>query len=67
LFSLVKKEVYPYRRAALWSILTGFVVNVLLFVWGVLLPEQFEPKNSFVPAFVVATLVLAGGVLMKKK
>lgn len=67
LFSLVKKEVFPYRKAALWSILAGFVVNVLLFVWGVLLPEQFEPKNSFVPAFVVATLVLAGAVLLKKK
>ena len=67
LFSLVKKEVFAYRKAALWSILTGFVVNVLLFVWGVLLSEQFEPKNSFVPAFVVATLVLAGGVYLRKK
>jgi len=67
LFSLINKEVYQYRRAALWSILSGFVVNVLLFVWGIMQPDQFEPKNSFVPAFIVATLVLAGGVYFEEK
>ncbi|MDP2722890.1 MAG: sodium:solute symporter family protein [Bacteroidales bacterium] len=63
LFALIKKEkVYSYRKAALWSILSGFVLNAVLFVWGILVPEQFEPKNSFVPAFIVATLVLFIGV-----
>jgi SSS family solute:Na+ symporter len=67
LFSLIKKDVYPYRKAALWSILSGFVINVVLFAWGILQPDQFEPKNSFVPAFIVATLVLIGGVYLKKR
>jgi len=67
LFALIKKEkVYCYRKAALWSILSGFVLNALLFVWGILIPEQFEPKNSFVPAFIVATLVLIIGVKLTK-
>jgi len=67
LFALINKEkVYSYRKAALWSILSGFVLNTVLFVWGILIPEQFEPKNSFVPAFVVATLVLIIGVKLTK-
>jgi Na+/proline symporter len=67
LFALIKKEkVYSYRKAALWSILSGFVLNAVLFVWGILVPEQFEPKNSFVPAFIVATLVLFIGVKLTK-
>ena len=67
LFALIKKEkVYSYRKAALWSIMTGFVLNAVLFVWGILIPEQFESKNSFVPAFVVATLVLIIGVKLTK-
>ncbi|PKP30068.1 MAG: hypothetical protein CVT99_14910 [Bacteroidetes bacterium HGW-Bacteroidetes-16] len=67
LFALIKKEkVYSYRKAALWSILSGFVLNAVLFVWGILIPEQFESKNSFVPAFVVATLVLIMGVKLTK-
>jgi SSS family solute:Na+ symporter len=65
--ALIKKDVYMYRKAALASILSGFFVNLILFVYGIILPQQFEAKSSFVPAFILATLVLVIGVKLTKK
>jgi len=65
--ALVKKETYFYRRPAIWSIVSGFVVNIGFFLWGIQAPGQFEPKASFVPAFIVATLVCLIGVFVKRK
>jgi hypothetical protein len=45
----------------------AFIVNVGFFAWGVISPEQFEPKSSFIPAFVVAALVLLIGIRIQKK
>lgn len=67
LFALLRKDAFNYRKVALASILSSFVVNVLFFTWGILEPEQFQAKSSFVPAFIVATLVLVIGVLVTKK
>jgi len=66
-YALIKKDVYQFRKAALASILSGFVVNLILFVYGIILPEQFEAKSSFVPAFILATLVLVIGIKLTKK
>jgi len=65
-FALISKNPFAYRKAALASILTGFWVNLVFFIWGILYPEQFQAKSSFVPAFILATLVLIIGVLITK-
>jgi len=65
-FALISKNPFGYRKAALASILTGFFVNLIFFIWGILYPEQFQAKSSFVPAFILATLVLIVGVIFTK-
>ena len=66
-FALIRKDVHRFRKTALASILSAFVLNVALFTWGILRPEQFSAKSSFIPAFILATLVLIVGVLLTKK
>lgn len=63
-FALISKNAFVHRKAALASILTGFVVNLFFFVYGLMFPEQFQAKSSFVPAFILATLVLVAGVML---
>lgn len=58
LMALHNKHPEKYAVSAMWSVLLGFVVNVIFFVWGVISPAQFEPKSSFIPAFIVALLTL---------
>jgi Na+/proline symporter len=62
LFALVKKDASKYRIAALASLISGFVVNLFFFVYGLLYPEQFEAKSSFVPGVIVGTLFLLIGM-----
>ena len=64
--ALIKDDVYKYRMAAIYSIISGFVVNLFFFVWGTLSPDQFQAKSSFIPAFIVASLVLLVGVKLAK-
>ncbi len=66
LFALISKNAYKHRKSALASILLGFAVNIVLFTWGILSPEQFSAKSSFIPAFLVAAIVLWIGVAMKR-
>ena len=66
LLALIDKEPLRYRKSALASILSGFAVNVLFFILGVSLPRQYEAKSSFVPAFVVAGIVLVSGVFLTR-
>jgi hypothetical protein len=42
-------------------------VNLFFFTWGILAPDQFESKSSFIPAFIVALVVLVIGVKLSKK
>ncbi len=65
--ALIRKDVHRFRKTALASILSAFVLNVGLFTWGILRPEQFSAKSSFIPAFILAALVLIVGVLLTKK
>lgn len=66
LYALIAKNPYKHRIPALVSILCGFVVNIVLFVWGIINPEQFSAKSSFIPAFVVAAIVLFIGIKINK-
>lgn len=65
--ALIKGEVHHYRTPALWSVGVGFVVNLSFFVWGVVAPEQFEPKSSFIPGFLSALAALLTGIFFEKK
>jgi solute:Na+ symporter, SSS family len=67
LFALVSKNAFAYRKAALASILVAFFINFALFTYGTLYPELFQAKTSFVPAFIVGSLVLFIGVKMTKR
>ena len=68
LLALLNKNVYHYRSVALWSVILAFAVNTSFFIYGILLPEQFNAKSSFIPAFLVATIsTLVGMFFVKRK
>lgn len=66
LFALISKNAIQHRKVALASILSGFCVNTVLFTWGIISPEEFSAKSSFIPAFIVAAIVLIIGVNINK-
>lgn len=66
LFALIRKDVYRFRAIAFASILAGFVINLIFFTYGILEPDKFSAKSSFIPAFIVATLVLVIGIPIAK-
>lgn len=67
LLALVKKNASKYRIAALASLISGFVVNLCFFVYGLLYPDQFEAKSSFVPGVIVGTIFLFIGMRFWKE
>lgn len=67
LIALSKKDPYRYRYVAFISIVLAFIVNLTFFLLGVFLPEQFNPKSSFIPAFLVAVISTLVGMLFVKK
>ncbi len=67
LFALISKNAFAYRKAALASILTAFVVNLALFIYGIVSPEHFQAKASFIPAFILGALVLLIGITIQKR
>ena len=68
LIALSSKNPFQYRYVAFISIVLAFVVNLTFFLLGVFLPEQYNPKSSFIPAFLVAVLsTLIGMWVVKRK
>lgn len=67
LLALTKKNVIRYNKIALWSILSGFIVNLIFFIGGLIFTESLEPKSSFIPAFITAALVLFIGIRIKNR
>ncbi len=65
--ALSNKNPWKYRKLALASVLSGFMVGLVFFIGGLVYPEQIEIKASFIPAFIVASLVLMLGMLFKNK
>jgi len=65
--ALIRNNVYKYRKIAVLSIVPGFIVNLFFFIWGTFSPEQFEPKSSFIPAFIISLLIVVLGVYFKDK
>lgn len=66
LLALTHEHVGQYNKIALWSILSGFVVNLIFFIGGLIFTDILEPKSSFIPAFIIASLVLIIGIQIKK-
>ena len=67
ILALMHKNPWKYSKLALASILSGFMVNLVFFIGGLLFPEVIEIKASFIPAIVVASLVLVFGVILQSK
>lgn len=67
LYALLKKNAGEQRNIALLSITVGFIVNLFFFIYGLINPEQFQAKSSFVPGIIAASLVLLIGVGLKKR
>jgi len=67
ILALSNKDPWKYRKLALASVLSGFVINLGFFIGGVLFPEIIEIKASFIPAFIVTSLVLLVGIFIKNK
>lgn len=67
LLALGGKDPSRYAKPALYSILSGFVVNTAFFVYGLISPQAFEAKSSFIPAFIVSSLVLLVFVQTEKR
>ncbi len=65
--ALKMKETFVFNRLAFTSIISGFFVNLIFFIWGVIDPESFEPKSSFIPAFITSFLILLIGYFIKIK
>jgi uncharacterized membrane protein YccC len=58
LFALISREAHHYRWAALTGVILGFLVNTIFVILGVLKPEWFEPRSSFIPGFLTALLAM---------
>jgi Na+/proline symporter len=67
ILALSTKQTRKYRKAALASIVSGFVVNVGVFIAGIIRPDIIEIKISFIPAFITALLVLLAGMMIINK
>jgi SSS family solute:Na+ symporter len=67
LVALIRKDnAFYYRKYAILSVISGFIVNLGFFLWGVLKPDQYEIKSSFIPAFIISALVITAGLIRKK-
>lgn len=65
--ALIKKNVYKYKFAAFYSILSGTIVILAIFIYGFVNVEEGILKIAFVPATVVATKVLLIGMLLQNR
>ncbi len=62
LFALIKKNAFNYRKTVIISLLSAFIINLVLFVWGLNSPESFNPKSSFVPSIILESIILLIGM-----
>ena len=60
--ALIKKDVYKYKYAAFYSVLSGTIVIVVLFVMGFTTDNDSLLKMAFIPATLVATIALFIGM-----
>ncbi len=66
IFSFIKKDAHKFSKWALWSILSGFIVNLIFFILGFIIDEM-DPKSSFIPAFITSVIVLLISLKLNKR
>ena len=66
LLALHKTDVYKYKYAAFASIFSGAVIIITMFTYGFISGDSSMLKIAFVPATLVATIVLLVGIKMSK-
>lgn len=66
LFALLVKNPFAYRKLVLVSLIVAFFVNLCLFILGIMSPESFNPKSSFVPSIIIESLILIIGMKFTK-
>ncbi len=67
ILALLKKDVYRYKKAAFYSILSGTLVIAILFIIGFINQNSGILKIAFVPATIVATISLFLGIWFEKQ
>jgi SSS family solute:Na+ symporter len=67
LIALSSKNPYDYRKMAFVSIVLAFITNLSFFLLGVFLPNQFNARSSFIPAFLIAVISALIGIWLVKK
>jgi SSS family solute:Na+ symporter len=67
LLALIKKDVHKYRNAAFASIIAGTVVIAALFAVGFITGDNGILKIAFVPATIVATIVMFVGMRFERR
>ena len=67
LIALSSKNPYDYRKVAFVSIVLAFITNLSFFLLGVFLPNQFNARSSFIPAFLIAVISALIGIWLVKK
>jgi hypothetical protein len=67
ILALIKKDVYKYKFAAFYSILSGTIVIISLFTYGFISAQEGILKIAFVPATIVATIALFIGIYIHNK
>lgn len=67
LLVLIKKDVYRYKYAAFWSIISGSVVIAIIFAFGFISMNSELLKIAFVPATLISTVFLVFGIFVRDK
>ncbi len=67
LLALIRKDVYQYKRAAFWSVLSGTGVILVIFIVGFSTGNDSLLKIAFVPATIIATIGLFIGLNLEKR
>ncbi len=62
LLALIKKDVYKYKYAAFASVLCGAIVIAVIFIYGFVTMQEGVLKIAFIPATIVAAIILLLGV-----
>ncbi|HRW22586.1 MAG TPA: hypothetical protein P5509_11495, partial [Bacteroidales bacterium] len=65
--ALIKKDVYKYKFASFYSILSGTIVIIILFTLGFATHNDSILKMAFIPATIIAGIVLLVGIQIQNR
>jgi solute:Na+ symporter, SSS family len=65
--ALIKKDVYKYKFAAFYSILSGTIIIIILFTIGFATNNDSLLKMAFIPATLIAGITLLIGIWIQNR